>query len=363
MTASISNTKNKEDLILSHSIINYLAAGYQGQYTFLNILERLALPSLNQELIQTSKDALKTIVTWKKDLSEGLSLFSASWKAPQTFEAKRAIKMLEELRGELFKACVNTIKVLGLEYEKVDDGLLRYLIATHGRFAYARENYIRGHLEFSQALEDKNLSEQYKNHLENCSADIQLAHDLIKRFQDLKPEERKELVSAAKYHCLSLPGAFRAQALDINILLAVYRGPLTFNQSGINAENEEKWRSMGAVPEVAGYWEAYGIGPDEAQSWSNIGIADHELAAAWRLHGFDPETARSWLENGIPPIIAITWRAAGFSAEDTSYNLRDGIMDPAKGYKRASDEPETDSDEEEQEIANTNESSEPGEVE
>ena len=340
MNEDCSAQKNQEDLVLSHSIVNYLSAGYQGRYTFFNILARLEFTDLKKEPIAELKDVLKSVRDWNNDMQKGLCLFSATWSSPQTFDAKRAFKLLENLKQDLLQATVQLVTLLSVETKELDDDMVKILIASHGRFAYARENYVRGFVDFSALTKNQELAEQYKSHLEGCAADIKLAHDLMQLMKDLEADDREEFVASVKYHCLSLPGAFRAQALDISILLATYAGEISFETAGVNQENAEKWKAMDALASVAGYWESFGIGPDEALGWSKIGVADHELAATWRLHGFTHESARAWLESGIPPIIALSWHSAGFSPEHTSYNLKEGITDPAEGRRPALDEPE-----------------------
>lgn len=324
------STKDRDrDLLQTHTFTNYLNAGYQGQFAFLNVLSRLQHSLASPASVTRSREALAKIAAWTADLWKGISLFAANWQTPQTFEAQKALSMLEDLKADLGLISSNVLAVVSAEQATYTEDQLKYLLAALARSLYSKDNYLRGFVDYGKAFNAPDMINQYTPMVQRCSDEIALMHSLMNSYKEGKIDNQEAFRLDLRYRAFLLPGVFRSQMHDICQLTATYKGGLTYELAGIEQSRAEKWAQLGCPPQIAGYWEAYFIAPEEAFAWTGAGIREHETAAAWRLHGFTPATVEPWLKLNYPPAIAMRWAQAGFTAEKALEHIQRGTSDPA----------------------------------
>ncbi len=327
------NKDLEQDITVTHGILNYLHAGYQGLFTQYNIFSRLQSHKFNQQAVSNCGETLKKIALWKAELNKRSCLFAASWDKPQTFEAEQALNLLRDLRSDLLNCSAEVAGLLGSSDLSVSSDPAKFLLASFGRFAYSREHYVRGFVELGQILAKQDLIEQYNAYLQSAGEDVNLVHQFLEGFKQADPLQTNNMLSTLRYMCLRLPGAFRAQAHDIAQLIARFRGGPSFDLFEIPISRATAWKDMNITASEAGYWESYFIAPEEALSWMQLGIKSHDAAANWRIHGFSPHSAAAWAQANFPVQVALVWSSSGFSPEKALECLKAGINDPKDALK------------------------------
>ncbi|MBX7139329.1 MAG: hypothetical protein K1X83_15255 [Oligoflexia bacterium] len=312
-----------QDINITHAVTNYLNAGLQGRFTFLNVLSRLGNPAYNAADLEETKKRLARAIGWNKDLAKGVCVLSAAWTTPETFEAKEVLGFLADLGNEIGSLAAATAQAISKQSQEVTNQEPSFLIAAFSRYAYSKEHYLRGFLELSKLLGNGDMANHYQALLEGAAGEVKLAHEFLSAYQKDKGASSPDFGSALTYHCLKLPGTFMSQRHDVIQLVSRYSGGLTFERIGISPEQAKLWENLQASPAVAGYWEAHGIGPDEAAAWAGSGIGEADLASDWRLHGFTPQTAIPWVQEGFPAVAALGWASSGYTPQKALESIRE----------------------------------------
>ncbi len=318
--------------VFSHNITNYLVAAYQGKFTFLNVLNLLGLLRQPEEL-QRCKTTVAKVALWNSKLWKGEELFNHNWSEPATSDAKHALKLLEELKPELWEMATTIRRILQLTDLTSRTDERSYLIACFARFAYGRENYLKGILEFAKFF---NLAQAISVHtplIPQAEAEVQLANNLVETAKTPGPAP-EEFANFLRIRCISLPGIFLSHAHDINQLLAPFRGGFSYDTADFNHEEVRNWLNAGFEVRPAGYWRAFEFSPQDALAWIRVGVIDATTAFDWRLHGFSAALAAPWIQVNFPPPFARMWLTAGHDAANAKAALDAGITDPTKapGY-------------------------------
>lgn len=319
------------DTIVSHNILNYLFAGYQGDYTYTSILLDFQVPTAKTERRDEDAKILTRVITWLQGLEKGDCLFASSWTTPQTFDAQRAIKWLEELKAPIQAASLTLRRIVREPDIRSHREDFIELVAGYARFAYSGKFYNEGMLYAANLLGKKDVVEGLKVPVEHANAEMRHAAYFI---QLLKTEGAEKF--PADYFQVLLddarraPAIFNAQIHDINQILAQFNGGVTWGSLEFTPAESDLWKSRNFKPSEAGYWRAYEISPDDAITWRQVGIATPGIAAAWREAKFDPATAAAWGKQGASPALARRWLDAGHSPGEAFSYISRGILDPSK---------------------------------
>ena len=319
-----------QDRALSHAIINYVNAGYQGRFTFFNVLSRLNNPYFDSAKLEKTREVLLLSSGWMNEIWNNIFIFATSWKKPETFEAQKALTCLEELKADLRSLVQEMVKILLTRPFPAQPSHPGFLAAALARYAYARENYVRGFQEYGRHFNLPDQEKAYGEYLKGCGEDIKLAHEFMSILQKGETEKVSEFYPRLMYHCMRLPGVFREQIHDINQLMVPYKGGMSFAALEIPDDRAKAWQEMQVHPVIAGYWEAYGIGPVEADAWVQVGVSEYGFAATWKMHGFNPASAAPWAAEGFPVAVAFNWNSAGFKPDEALEKLQAGVFNPAE---------------------------------
>jgi hypothetical protein len=320
-----------QDIQATHAVTNYLLAELQGRFAFLNILSQLSPIPLKEEVVNATRQLIDKTTLWIDDLWEGTPLFLSSHKQAETFDAQESLAALREVKRELGVQIQELLRVLFLPSpgEKTDD--IAFLVATFGRYAYTRENFIRGQLECVQKLGMKREMEGYAKSLPTAQEEIKFTHSLLTIFRDgFKEVSQAQYTKTLLDKTFPLVAVFRTHIHDINQLLARYAGGLTYENADFALEEARTWESLQIAPELAGYWRAQGFNAREAHDWITTRLAPPAVAAFWKLCGFNAESATPWIQHDLSPQFARSWAKAGFSAAQAKELTARGINDPAK---------------------------------
>ena len=321
-----------KDRFVTHSILNYLNASYQGKFAAFNILSQLQHPRFDPDEMSTIQFALEQIASWVKQLYQDECLFSASWTQVETFEAQQAIDLMHELKPELYQVANETARILSLETVP-SAGELKYMLAVLSRQIYSRDNYIRGFIQYGQTFKLPDMEKKYEELLATSTDQLQQVHELINIFRSANMvESNLQPPFFAFLHRLSLnlPAIFKTHIHDLNQLLAPFKGGFNFQNAEFTKVESQAWQNAGLGPVPAGYWRAYGIGPDEAQIWSQARFTDVAFAIEWRNLGFQPEIAALWAEQSFAPDYAVIWLQAGYSPLEARELIEKGLTEPPR---------------------------------
>lgn len=318
-----------KDRELSFSIVNYLSASYRGKlagYTLLGQLEHSSFDPDDMTVIQSVTDR---IADWLSGLTRGETLFSASWKTPETFEAQNALSLLTKLKPDIIEAA-NQIEDYLSGKGKIDSESCKLLFSYLIRSSFARDIYLRGFIIYGNTFNKPQIVKNYTNLLGAAvehSKIIQQGLELFRQVQydlsNLNPEFLNTLMSASS----ELPAIFRTHVHDINLLAANY-SEATFANLDFSQEEANAWGLVGIDPGNAGYWRAYGFEPQKTIAWIQSFINNPAEALAWESSNFTPESALPWRQLGFPLEAALVWGDAGYSAQIAKENIDKGINYP-----------------------------------
>lgn len=225
-------------LYLSHGFINCLFAGYQGKYSAQNILQQL---DRNKELLpitkkagpddlELSKSILDTINVWGMELWEGKRLVNPHSVLPPSQDARYALDLLNLLQSDLEVHVMNTIDALRSE-QGPEQKASEYLIACFGRYAYGKDNYIKGLVQYGKKCGADDVVEQWTPQLTICTEDIKLANYFFYSYLRDGAKLQTGFFEDLHESCEVMPLIFREQISDISQILELY-----VESYGANAE-------------------------------------------------------------------------------------------------------------------------------
>ena len=296
------------EIYLTHAVLNATYAGYQGKFTALNMLAKLRFQGITNDHLVAARQTLELVGGWMNRLWKGEALLTTADRPPIYDEAPKIWKLFMGLKGEL-RALAEELKV----FRKVpaaaqNSEAARYLLACLGRFAYAREHYIKGLLKYGEVFGPPEEAERWRQTLSGCAGELQCVHRLFESLHALQASN-ESLFEELRQRTLKLPGALLAQAHDMNVIVGIARGGLTYAIADIEPEAAAAWERADLDPQAAGYWCAHDIGPEEASRWIGFGFAEPAAAASWWILGFDADSAAQWKSLDFGPKTAAEWTA------------------------------------------------------
>lgn len=334
------NTNFQADIDLTHSALNYLNASLQGRFAALNILSQLASPSFDPASIENTRAQLDRVQAWNAMLQRGRPLLSYNVTSPESPDARALFQFLEDVRAELLLLDEQIRLILPAGNWRNEPDQLKFLVACFGRYAYSRNNYVRGHIEFvKRSMEDSaQIADDLDDFLKDSNEDIQVTHALLKGCKD-SAQPLPEFLDSLQHECLGLPSVFRSHAHDLSQILATYEKQYTYAHAGISDEEARQWSEQGLGPVPAGYWRAYFFLAEEAAAWLAQGCADPPTANEWRQFQFVPDEALLWSNAGFTPVEAIPWRESGHSPEKARLLANEGMAPPPPSEAEAQGKP------------------------
>ena len=322
-----------KDRLITHSILNYLAASYQGWFAGLNLLSQLEHQAFSEADMTVVQQALSSINTWTAQLYQDECLFSASWQTAETFEAKHALDLLEKVKPVLLRDAAEVVRIMALQEFPLDPDV-RLLLASLARHAYSRDAYVRGFIEYGERFGLAPMAEKYSELLPQTQEILGRLSELLRLYRSasLKAADlERSFFLLLHESCLNLAAVFRTHVHDINQLLSPFKGGFSFGAAEFSRAEAELWQDAGFGPAPAGYWRAYEIDPEEAKAWCAAKMTEVTLVIEWRRAGFTPETAPPWFAAGFPPGYAVVWSQAGFSPEKAQAQIQAGVLEPPIG--------------------------------
>jgi len=319
----------EKDLDFTHSIINYINATYQGRFAYHTILLQLQQEPYVEARIDESKEALARVTTWLTLLWERKPIFSFTPQRSDKTEGDHALELLVVVSGELEELATRLEEIL-LESATTGYSTEHYqeLLACFARFAYSRDNYLRGFVDLAKFKQDEEIKVRFEDALKQSDEDIQLAHTLLKHFKANTQNPGAAFNGALYSEVVPLAGIFRSYVHDIRQLLGVFGEGFSYDTAGISEGEARVWKDIGIEPIEAGYWLAYGLDARAALKWSQLGVTNYRVAGLWQAWGFQPEQAIEWQKAGYIPRLAGPWIKAGFELEEASKYINKGITLP-----------------------------------
>lgn len=315
------------DLDISHNVLNYLNASFQGYFASLNVLSQLGYQAFNPDEVEKCQKNIEFVEKLLGQLAQGIPVFSMVWKIPQTADAKEALSKVAQLKS-LLQHTANHIEKLLIDTELLEDQEnMKYLISSYSWFAYTNENYIKGYVEFGKNFTIPEIVSSYEALLPQAEQNLKAAHlffDIYSGEEEIPQVFFKSIFEES----LFLPGMFRTNIHDLNKFLALYKQPFSFEQTDIPPAEAEEWRVINVDPTLAGYWHAFGYTANDMVDWMQNGITVPRQAWFWSCLQFDPQTSRDWIQFGFAPPLAREWANAGFTAEEAVDHIKHGLTNP-----------------------------------
>lgn len=325
------NQAHFNDGNLSHAMLNHLNALYRGKLAFLNALSHMKYRGLHNDEVNQTKKGIESIQRWLKDLWQGMPLLSVSWKEAETFDAKRSLELLKEIKSELLVVVEELTLILKSKDRFTNDEYIKFLLASYSRHSYARENYLNGFIEYGNLVQREDILNNYQGQAAIAAEELTTSTAMIKEYlsgKELTEGFLERLIFAVNL----LPAQFRMSLHDINHLIAVFDPEFTFEMAGISDSHATEWRSLSLNAHQAGYWHAFDITPKEAKVWMEYGITDPVAAGSFKHYGFIPNEALSWLDVGLQAEVAFIWQRLGYQPEQSRPYIEKGIYLPMQPY-------------------------------
>lgn len=326
------DNKHQQDIAFTHSFLNYLTAAYQGRFAALNILQQLAFHGLSTEEIGRTRAALEKVRRWVVELSNQACLFSSSWTTPETFEAQNAYKLLEDIKPELQQTAEAVLTILADAGTPDNPQAVKFLIAAYGRYAYSRDNYVKGSIDYAKHFGYTDMAEQFGEVHKASALDVETAHNFLNVYK-ARTQVNDAFFRALFDECLPLPAVFRTHTHDINLLLAPYKGGVSFEVLDFFGPEIMQWKSLNFDAANAGYWRAYGFGAEEAADWLQTGLQAPAAAFDWKSRGIGFQDAAPWVQNNFSANVAARWLNAGFNCDQAVHYINRGVNDPEVAKK------------------------------
>lgn len=313
----------------SHGLLNYIYAGLQGKFAALNILLQCQHPSTSPPALEEVQQHINRVREWVTELHRGESIVSQRWDKPETFDAMRIVELLRALKREYAEISHSVLSLLQSTDLPQRPHDVQWLVSTYARYAYSRDNYIRGFIEFGRETKRPQMVEQYEALLPSSSDEVSVAHAFFEAAKQPRTWNQ-EFFDALYFQSLHIPYIYRTYVHDIAQMLSQFEGGFSFQSAGFSAPEIQSWSAAGFGPVPAGYWRAYDFSPEQAVEWQRYGVSDPAFAADWRRNGFSPGAAVPWLQFGFFPAPARKWADANFEADRAARLIEKGYQDPSQ---------------------------------
>ncbi|HPR64397.1 MAG TPA: hypothetical protein PK014_09270 [Thermoanaerobaculia bacterium] len=338
-----------DDLNDTHGILNLLYAGYQGRFVALNILGQLGSREYQPDAFEETKTILDRTGAWAKEMWAGTPLFFHGKAQEVSPEAQEALEYYRKLKKELTALAPKVRRILHGNLQQDEEGL-KILIASMGRYAYGRDHFIKNLVSYGDQFNRPDVADRWRQHLLYCQQDVGRASVL---FDTMKQSAAvtASFAEEVRQETLFLPGIFKSQVADMDIMLLRYRGlEISYEALGMDAMTADLWQKAGFNPQQALYWSAYELDPGSAVDWLEAGVVEPGAAGGWKLRGYTPAEATPWIQMRFNASSAHPWIRAGFTLPDiaagwaregfTPREARDwiaqGINDPKTAAERKS---------------------------
>jgi hypothetical protein len=318
-----------KDLHLTAEFLVLLRSGFYGQIIFEGVLDALNSQFAPKNYLDIAHRAFDKIDSWMKDLGSELPIFATTWETPETFDAISAMNFMRDLRKDFLFVVPHLETALNTENLSQDREAVKLLVAALVRSAATRNAYVETLATSYSVLKAPGLAQQVGAEIEQSREYLRVTRIIQETFSSTAAYDDK-LCEQLRIEALLTPGDFRALAHDANVMLNCLKKEFTYDLVEFNPGEADEWRSSKIPAVAAGYWRAYGFAPQDFLDWKARGITGAPLAANWTRAGFAPTDAVEWMKQGLPPVLALPWRAAGFTPERASALISRGIIDPAK---------------------------------
>jgi hypothetical protein len=328
-----------QDNLLTHSVLNFLRASFVGQLIFHKTLKDLGSDLVPDTYLENAHRALDKLDPWIEELRQGIPIISASWSAPETFEAIRAFSYLKDLKQDLTWLSSQLAGALAVKDLTSQPQATKLLVAGIARTANVRAAYLEGAVDFLRTNQDGERADMVAYQLEDARSYANVAQYIIETFTP-PPPFHEELTEKLRREAELTPHDFAAQIHDVVLLQNAFNKKFGYEHLELGDADLLPWEQRQIPAPVTGYWISYKLSPDECIAWSNIGIGNAAFAANWKRAGFDHETAQQWLKVGFSPALARLWLSGGYDAERAAQMVQRGIMSPEQQQPEASGQAE-----------------------
>ncbi|NDC39204.1 MAG: hypothetical protein EBZ48_14355 [Proteobacteria bacterium] len=314
------------DLDISHRILNYLQALGHGEVYFLETLKELGSPEVTPEGIARARETLAAILSDYNSLARGVYLFSAGWESPQTYDAQRILRVLEDFL-QRSTILFSRSRAIPAAFEGMVREQSRFAFSVIRRGLVAENFYVQGLYDLAglrgeqeaiaraeqQARESMRRLEHFDryNYAAMLQKELSEEHEAI--LGDLWKQQRLLLAS---------------QRVDIIELLSTFKGGGAYLEKELSFPALPEWQRFGFSVTQAARWSAFDFTLHDAAQWRTIGIQTPTEAYSWMREGFYPEETGAWIPLGQTPDACAAWKRANFTPDLALSFIQRGYMRP-----------------------------------
>lgn len=315
----------------SFAFLTYLLSLYQGRFLFFKVLVDLGVSGVDVREIPRSEEAIDRINRWFTDLTQGSPLLAKTWTTPGTFDAKKALDLIEAVKPELrwlSDVCSRATNQNVFDTLPLDE--LRILAACNVRLKVMAHSYCLTNIRFGDAMQLTEFAEYQRTLEPLMRAEVDAAESILQAFQSSETTRGQSFMDGFQQACKQNAAAALTHIHDINLLTAPFRGGLSFLTVDFSEQETSKWVSAGFNPTDAGYWRAYAFEPSEAAIWRKGAVQLPTIALTWKALNFSAAEAANWIRLGFDTVESEQWRAAGIPPHEARSLKERGITDPSK---------------------------------
>lgn len=303
------------DLQASLVVVTHLEAGFKGVLAYHELLRKVESAASDQRMEVLAYKALAKIFRWMESLENGDSLVSLAWGKPETFEARDAFTVLEQLKKDTQRVFTETCKIFSRSTSMLAAEDIKIVIATLLRCEVSEFSFVARQRLIAEAKQIPEDIENSRMVLQEAVRESAPALALITDYTDgNQTTAGPGFLSTLLPFLERLPMRLALQLHHLNMLLGSYSG-VGYEMVEIPPREVPKWQALGLIAEEASFWRAHGFLPDEVLQWRQRGFGVLQEAFDWRDRGFSAAEAWSLRQAGHDPESAEMMRSGMLKAQ------------------------------------------------
>ncbi|MCK4305327.1 MAG: hypothetical protein KAY24_13905 [Candidatus Eisenbacteria sp.] len=202
-----------EDIEFTFHLLNMLISGYQGHYTWRNVLGQLGFDVTEMHPLEDLQEVIDVLKEHRQELPRGNPLFRKGQALSP--DAEVVVGFMDLLK----KGLQSVVNALTRSLELLEQGphinAARYTVACIARHAYVHEHYVHGLVRYGEVFGLEEVADRWRQHTLTCAEETNMANAFFARMMEnpeLDGDFRLKLIERAKM----LPVVFSRHLDDLN---------------------------------------------------------------------------------------------------------------------------------------------------
>lgn len=159
-------------MYLTHTILNIIHSGYQGKYVALNIMGQLGYRDVDHEETDRTREILDKTGNWNQLMWNREPIISRLNDVRGNDEANMALEFFCDHKSELTGIADRLERILRRSDLTKSSEDVKFLIACFGRYAYARDHFIKGMVAYCKGFNLEEEADRLRQQLIVSDAEI-----------------------------------------------------------------------------------------------------------------------------------------------------------------------------------------------